>query len=145
MKRLCILHFLLLTCTSYANGHDADAGEALYKTKCAVCHGISGGMDTNKRLAPPIAAVRMHSIDAYADEASFVDAVSNWVVKPDESKTRMRGAIRKFKIMPLLGVSKADAEKIATYLYAGDLEKPEGMDKHVEERHGKKPMPENSH
>ena len=113
-------------------------GEVLYTTYCSSCHGLSGGMDMSQRVAPPIAAVRLHYIDIHPDKAAFVTAVTNWLEKQDENKSLMRGAIRRFNIMPAIQVSKDDAQKIANYIYAGKLEKPEGFDKHVEERHGKR-------
>ncbi len=94
-------------------------------------------MDLNKRVAPPIAAVRLHYIGNYPDKASFVKAVANWVEHPDASKSMMRGAIRRFNIMPPISVAREDAEKIAAYIYQGDIEKPAGFDKHVEEVHGR--------
>ena len=92
----------------------------------------------SKRVAPPIAAVRYHYINIHPDKAPFVTAVTSWLEKQDASKSLMRGAIRRFNIMPPIPVSKDDAQKIANYIYAGDLEKPDGFDKHVEERHGKR-------
>lgn len=131
---------LLLACTLSAQAVLANSeikqGEHLYKKNCSSCHGLSGGMDMKQRVAPPIAGVRLHYINIHPDKASFVAAVSNWLDKQDENKSLMRGAIRRFNIMPPISVSKEDALKIAYYIYAGDLEKPEGFDKHVEEMHG---------
>ena len=112
-------------------------GETLFKSYCSSCHGLSGGMDMNKRVAPPIAAVRLHYIGSYPDKAPFVEAVANWVEHQDASKSMMRGAIRRFNIMPPISVARKDAEKIAAYIYQGDIEKPAGFDKHVEEEHGR--------
>ncbi len=137
IQTLLITSAILLSQASFADEDKHEAGEKLYQTNCAVCHGSTGGMDVAKRIAPPIAAVRMHYIDTYADEDSFVKAVSGWVEKQDESKGMMRGAIRKFKIMPPMSIPKEDAEKIAAYIYAGNIEKPEGFEKHVEEEHEK--------
>ena len=49
----------------------------------------------------------------------------------------MRGAIRRFNIMPPISISREDNQKIASYIYAGNIEKPAGFDNHVEEMHGK--------
>jgi len=118
-------------------GNDAEQGEKLYKTYCSACHGTTGGMDMSKRVAPPIIAVRMHYIGRYPDKTSFITAVANWVEKQDANKTMMPGAIRRFNIMPPVSVSRPDAEKIAAYIYHGDIDKPAGFDKHFEEMHGK--------
>lgn len=133
---LTILTGMLLTQITYADDHKS--GQQLYKANCTSCHGTSGGMNMNKRVAPPIIAVRMHYIGTYSDEDSFVMAIADWVENQDEDNSLMRGAIRRFNIMPPISISRKDAEKIAAYIYAGDIEKPEGFQKHFEERHGKK-------
>ena len=120
-----------------SDDNDAKGGKQLYKTYCSSCHGITGGMDMNKRIAPPIIAVRMHYIGSYPDKASFVKSIADWVEKQDVSKSLMRGAIRRFNIMPPVSIARRDAEKIAAYMYEGDIEKPVGFEKHFKERHGK--------
>ena len=119
---------------------DESEGEKLYKTYCSACHGSQGGMEMNKRVAPPIIAVRMHYIGVHPDKAAFVTAVSDWVEKPDASKTLMRGAIRKFNLMPPVSVPRQDVQKIAAYIYEGNVDKPAGFDQHFEEMHGKQGM-----
>ena len=131
-----ILTFILLPQIVQAN-NDVEQGKELYKTYCSACHGNTGGMDMNQRVAPPIIAVRMHYIGPHPDKASFVTAISNWVEKPNESKSLMFGAVRRFNIMPPVSVAREDAEIIAAYIYEGDIEKPAGFDKHFEEMHGK--------
>ena len=111
---------------------DTKQGEHLYRTYCSSCHGLSLGMDMKQRVAPPIAAVRFHYIGTYPDKFSFVTAISNWVEKQDENKSLMYGAIRRFNIMPPIAISKEDTQKIASYIFAGNIEKPPGFDKHVE-------------
>ena len=133
-KILSISALVVLSSLTFA---DEKSGEALFKINCSACHGTTGGMDMKKRLAPPIVAVRSHYISTYSDKDSFVNAIVNWVAKPDESQTMMRGAIRHFKIMPTLGVPTADVEKIAAYIYEGELDKPEGLDEHIAKEHGK--------
>ena len=117
---------------------DHKKGQQLFKSNCASCHGSKGGMDMNRRVAPPIFAVRMHYIRTYADKDSFVVAVADWVENQDKDNSLMRGAIRRFNIMPPISISRKDAEIIAAYIYDGNIEKPEGFQKHFEEHHGKK-------
>ena len=136
MKSILVLTLFFLPQVVLA-ANDVEQGEKLYKTYCSACHGATGGMDMSKRVAPPIIAVRMHYMGPYPDKAAFVAAVANWVEKQDASKTLMPGAIRRFNIMPPVSVARQDAEKIATYIYQGDIEKPAGFDKHFEEMHGK--------
>lgn len=132
------LSIALLSPLATANEEDSKhKGQQLFKTHCSSCHGMQGGMDMSKRVAPPIAAVRLHYIGSYPDEMSFVDAIANWVEKPDLNNTFMRGAIRRFNIMPLIKVSRADVETIAAYIYDGDIESPEGFQDHANKMHGK--------
>lgn len=133
-----ILMFTLFSPVALASDEGAvNEGKTLYMTHCSSCHGNAGGMDMSKRLAPPIAAVRMHYIGPYPDRASFIMAVSGWVEKQDEKKSLMRGAIRRFNLMPPVYVSKEDAVMIAGYIYDGEIDKPAGFDEHVEKMHGK--------
>lgn len=134
-----LLCFCLLSPFALANESDVDKeGEQLYKTHCSACHGSTGGMDMSKRLAPPVIAVRMHYIGSYPDKDSFIMAVADWLEIQDESKSLMRGAIRRFNLMPPVYVSRQNAEKIASYIYEGELEKPAGFDEHVQKMHGKR-------
>ncbi len=133
---LLISAFFLLAQAVQANS-DVIQGKQLYKTYCSACHGNTGGMDMSKRVAPPIIAVRMHYIGPHPDKASFVTAIANWVEKPNDSKSLMFGAVRRFNIMPPVSIARQDAKKIAAYIYQGDMEKPAGFDKHFEEMHGK--------
>jgi cytochrome c len=132
-----LLALILFSQASLASDTNArNEGEALYKTHCSSCHGNTGGMDMHKRVAPPIVAVRMHYLGSYPDKNAFVMAVAQWVEKQDASQSLMRGAIRRFNIMPPISIPKKDAEKIAAYVFDGDIEKPAGFDQHFNERHG---------
>lgn len=128
---------MVLSQSAFAEG-EINQGKQLYETYCSSCHGLSGGMNMGQRVAPPIAAVRFHYIGAYPDKTSFVTAITNWVDKQDVNKSLMPGAIRRFNIMPPIAISREDTQKIASYIYAGNIEKPAGFDKHVEEMHGKR-------
>lgn len=140
MKPLFISAALLLSLTSFADDKHEE-GEKLFKTLCIACHGVAvGGMDMSKRIAPPIAGVRKHYLDVYPDEAAFIGAISSWVENQDESKSLMPGAVRKFKIMPPISVSKEDSAKIAAYIFSGNIEKPEGLNKHMDQMHKKMAM-----
>lgn len=138
IRSLLVSVSILLAHTVHA-GSDIEQGEKLYKTYCSACHGTTGGMDMSKRLAPPVFAVQMHYLGPYPEKTAFVTAVVDWLAEPDESKTLMPGAIRKFKLMPLIKVTRGDAEKIAAYIYAGGFESPAGFEEHYEEMHGKPP------
>lgn len=144
-KTLSAIALTLLSYNAFASDDEHEEGKKLYKAQCAACHGATGGMDMNKRIAPPIAGVRMHYINAHPEKDAFVTAVSGWLANQDETKSLMPGAIKQFKLMPPLEIALEDAEKIAAYIYAGEIDKPEGFDKHVEQMHGKKGMGKGMH
>jgi len=136
IKSIFILVSITFSYNAFANTSDVASGEKLYHTYCSSCHGINvGGMDFSKRIAPPIAAVRMHYKSYYPDETSFIQAVSNWVEDRNPEKSLMRGAIRRFNIMPPVAISKQDAGKIAAHIYSGNIEKPDGFEEHVNKEH----------
>ena len=144
MKSVLIITCVLASPLTLASD-SVDAGRQLYEQNCAVCHGVTGGMDMSKRLAPPIMGVKMHYTKKHPDKESFVAAVVSWLEKPEADKSLMKGAIRKFNLMPTITVSAGDAEKIATYMFEGTLEKPEGFDEHVKKKHGGKGMKGHHH
>ena len=117
---------------------DEATGEQLYKTSCDVCHGTAGGMEMSKRIAPPMMAVKMHYKQKLSDRASFVAAIVDWLAEPDANKTKMRGAIKNFGIMPLIPVIPEDAKKIAEYVYDNEMSKPDGFDQHEAEMKAQK-------
>ncbi len=136
-KPLLITSTLILAQNAFSSQDNIGEGEKLFKATCNACHGIAvGGMDMDKRIAPPIVGVRKHYLDAHPDKESFVKAITSWLEKQSPEKSLMPGAIQKFKLMPPLSVPKEDAEKIAAYLYAGNIEVPEGFEKHEQEMHG---------
>ena len=92
----------------------------------------------SKRLAPPVAGVRFHYIGKHPEKAAFIEAITGWLAHQDASQSLMPGAIKKFNIMPPVAVGKEDAEKIALYIYQGELEVLQGFAAHVEKMHGKK-------
>lgn len=59
-----------------------------------------------------------------------------WVVKPEKDKSLMKRAIDQFSLMPALPLPRKDLEKVATYMYEGELDKPGRFDEHVADLHG---------
>ncbi|NWK54276.1 hypothetical protein HW115_01540 [Verrucomicrobiaceae bacterium N1E253] len=58
------------------------------------------------------------------DQATFVKSVSDWVKKPDPQKSKMPGAIRRFKLMPTFPIPEEEIKKIAEYIYKTDFTFP---------------------
>ncbi|MDG2170085.1 MAG: hypothetical protein P8L44_19420 [Opitutales bacterium] len=107
----------------------AEEGKAKFNTICTACHKNSF---TEPMLAPPMAMVKDHYGQFFKDDiAGFVSAVVEWVKNPTPEKTMMPGAIRNFKIMPLLPLPDEDLEAIATYLFEADIPTPGNFREHM--------------
>ena len=114
----------------------SDDGVRLFEDNCAACHmGEARGPD---RLAPPIFAVKNHY--AHLSRQQFVEAVSAWVRSPDEKKSFMPGAVRRFGLMEPLDIDEPSARKIAEFIYSGEFQMPGWYAEHYRQEHGKDPQ-----
>ena len=116
LKTVIAISVIFFAVNIFADDANNSLGSKLFNQHCKVCHGLTSGMKMKKRIAPPIAGVRMHYLSVHKDKDAFVNAVANWIEKPDTSKTLMPGAIRHFNLMPPISVPKDDAETIAEYI-----------------------------
>ena len=119
------------------NQGQATDGFGLMKTNCYACHNPNA-KSHDDILAPPFKAVKMHYKKVYDTKEKFVDAIVDYVRNPEEENALMRGAVKRFKVMPKLNLPIENLEKIAIYIYDNDVEKPEWMDDHMKEMKGKK-------
>ena len=137
LKTVIAVSVIFFAVTIFAEETRNSQGPKLFDQHCKVCHGLNGGMNMKKRIAPPIAGVRMHYLSVHKDKDAFVNAITSWLEKPDASKTLMPGAIRHFNLMPPISVPKADAKTIAEYIFEGNIETPAGYKEHYQQNHGK--------
>ena len=110
-------------------------GKKILESKCFVCHNPS--TKHGERLAPPMIAVKAHYIDENTTKEEFMNEFIDFVLKPTKEKTKMRGAVRKFNVMPFQEFNKEEVEKIAEYVYDYKIEEPSWFKEHWEERKGK--------
>lgn len=106
-------------------------GKKLMETKCYVCHNPSA--DHDNRIAPPMVAVKSHYMTDDMSKEEFADAIWNFVKKPSEDKSKMRGAVRRFGVMPYQQFSEEDIKLIANYMYEFKIDEPEWFKEHIEE------------
>jgi len=111
-------------------------GEKLYQQHCSVCHGANAA--GQRRIAPPIFAVKNHYLAVHDEELTFVDAINTWVANPEEQKSLMKGAIRHFNLMPKIVVAESDVTQIAEYIFSDAVGIPDAYKKHYAQNHGGK-------
>jgi len=110
-------------------------GYELLKTKCYICHNPNSVSHDNL-IAPPMVAVKKRYKMLFDTKESFVEAVTNWSVDPEEKKALMRGAVMQFKVMPKQAFKAEEMEIIAAYMFDNELERPEWFEAHEKEIHG---------
>ncbi|MGK0270583.1 MAG: cytochrome c2 [Cocleimonas sp.] len=140
MKTLFQIPLLLLSCITFSNvkaeNSSDGSGQQLFKKHCAVCHVATPGQ---RRIAPPIFAVKNHYLAVHDEELTFVDAVTSWVANPLEENSLMKGAISHFKLMPKIVVPEEEAMKIAEYIFSDAVGIPDAYKKHYADNHVGKP------
>lgn len=102
---------------------------------CFACHSPEPTPD--KRIAPPISAIKKHYIKRYADLQGFSTALTAFVAHPTPEHVVMRGAVKRFGLMPQLSFDEALVSDIAYYLYFTELKDPPWFAEHYESEHGK--------
>lgn len=109
-------------------------GKELMVQKCNICHSTSSESH-DKIIAPPMVAVKRRYSRAYYSEKEFVEAVTNWVLNPNEQEAIMYGAVQQYKVMPKLPYTKEEITTIAKYIYNNELDKPSWFQQHFNEEH----------
>jgi nitrate reductase cytochrome c-type subunit len=144
---VAFLMLLLVSCndskkTNYTNQTDIKVeaimytasnhpGKILMENKCYVCHNPS--TDHDGRIAPPMVAVKSHYMTDDITKEEFANAIWHFVEKPTKEKSKMRGAVRRFNLMPYQPFEEKDIKQIADYIYDYKIDEPEWFKEHIEE------------
>lgn len=110
-------------------------GEQNVAMFCNACHAPKESEDA--MLAPPFAAVKSHYMNADITQDEFVANMVAFLNDPSAEKSKMKGAVRRFEVMPKIPLTEAQFEAIATYLFHTDIEAPSWFEAHQKEMHGK--------
>jgi len=115
--------------------YSPEAGKKLMETKCYLCHNPSVP-ENGQRIGPPMVAVKAHYLDVYKDKEAFVKGIMEFVKAPSEENTMMRGAVRRFGLMPSQQFPEEEIQKIAEYIYDYQIEEPDWFKEHWMDRRG---------
>lgn len=115
----------------------AQNAKALMTNLCYTCHNPETSHE--ELIAPPMIAIKMNYLRDVNTEKEFADALWSFVEKPSQDKVKMKGAEKRFGLMPYQAYDKDDIKAIASYMYQYELEKPEWFDDHLREQN-KKPF-----
>ncbi len=108
--------------------------QKLLQTKCYICHDPEASHE--QRIAPPLAAIKARYLKDYTTKKEFTDAIWAFVEKPTKAKTKMRGAVNRFGIMPYQPYEEEEIRLLSNFIFDYKIEEPTWFKKHWEEDHG---------
>jgi nitrate reductase cytochrome c-type subunit len=123
-----------------SNSSEGHPGKKLMENQCYLCHSPSAP-EKEGRIGPPMIAIKAHYMTDEISKEEFIASVWNFVEQPSDEKVKLKGAVKRFGIMPYQPFKKEDVEKIAEYLYDYQIEEPEWFKEHWEKGHKKARKP----
>lgn len=108
-------------------------GKDLMQTHCYLCHSPSAPLDEG-RIGPPMIAIKAHYQKAYGDREAFINGIVEFVERPDQKHAKLKGAVRRFGLMPYQQYDSVEVRTIAAYLYDFEIEEPDWFKAHWQER-----------
>ena len=86
--------------------------ETIFDGNCGSCHTVNDASS-----APLIQNVIKKYKEKYPTKKEFAKALSSWVYSPNKENSLFLEAIKRYSLMPELGIDKETLQGIATYLY----------------------------
>lgn len=106
-------------------------GKELLEKQCYLCHNPSA--DHKGRIAPPMVAVKSHYMTEGISKEDFATSIWEFVEKPNPYKTKMKGAVNRFGLMPYQEFKEEEIRQIAAYMYDYKIDEPDWFKEHIEE------------
>ncbi len=92
----------------------APSGETLFQGNCVTCH------DHTKTLsAPSIKEIQARYKSVFHTKEAFVSFAVRWLNAPEAKSAILQDAVKKFELMPTIGVDQESLKAIAEFLYDG--------------------------
>lgn len=104
-------------------------GKKLMEQKCYLCHSPTAPQKAG-RIGPPMIAVKAHYQQDFFSKEEFMAAITDFVLQPEQDKVKLKGAARRFGLMPKAVYDSLEIEKIASYLHDYQIEEPEWFEEH---------------
>lgn len=104
------------------------------ENKCYLCHNPSSS--EKNRVGPPMAAIKASYMKDASSKEEFVNALWNFVEKPAKEKVKLKGAVKRFGLMPYQKYNQQEIEAIAAFMYDYQIEEPDWFQAHWENHHG---------
>jgi cytochrome c553 len=153
---IALLALLLVSCnntkkSNYSNQTDVEVktttytasnhpGKKLMETKCYVCHSPTAP-ENEGRIGPPMIAIKAHYINEQTTKEEFTEVIWDFVEKPSTEKVKLRGAVKRFGIMPYQPFSEKEISQIAEYIFDYQIDEPKWFKEHWENGHKMKRKP----
>ncbi|MFN2260970.1 MAG: DUF3365 domain-containing protein [Psychroflexus sp.] len=128
--------YVKLKSTDLNSEEIAVKGKQLMENKCYLCHSPKASKES--RVGPPMAAVKRRYLRDADTKEDFMKAMWNFVEKPTEDKAKLKGAIKRFGLMPYQPYQQKDIEAIAAFMYDYEIAEPEWFEDHWKKEHGGK-------
>lgn len=118
--------------------HDLTAeehpGKQLMENKCYSCHSPSTA--EGSRIAPPMVAIKARYSRDYDDKEAFANAIWAFVQKPGKETAKLKGAVKKFGVMPYQPYAEQEIKSISEFMFNYQIDEPEWFKEHWEAGHG---------
>ena len=106
---------------------------ALMNNNCYLCHSASAPMKTG-RIGPPMIAIKAHYLTDYKSEYAFVNAIWEFVKEPAEDKALLKGAVKRFGVMPKQTFKEPEIRAIAKLMFNYKIDEPDWFAAHWQEK-----------
>ncbi|MBZ9627908.1 DUF3365 domain-containing protein [Psychroflexus sp. CAK1W] len=111
-------------------------GKTLMENKCYLCHNPKA--EEGSMIAPPMIAIKARYSKDAKSKKEFMADIWNFVEKPAQDKAKLKGAVKRFGLMPYQPYAQEDIEAIAAFIYDYEIEKPEWFEQHWKKNHEKR-------
>jgi hypothetical protein len=104
-------------------------GKKLMEQKCYLCHSPTAPQKEG-RVGPPMIAVKAHYQQEFSERQVFIDSMVAFVLEPAQHSVKLKGAARRFGLMPKATYNEEEIKKIAAYLYDYQIKEPDWFEEH---------------